>query len=382
MNLIIIVPYYAYASELSSSFIHNQIKAIINNENCNKVLVLMMVPLRKGTVKHYLKRNEEIDGVVIDWVFYFSFSRIGESIGLNLKSAYKALNNYIRKRYREYTPDAIYVHTLREETMGGALYGKANSIPVITTIHGSDITVPYEKLKTERIRKLINLCDSIITVSEKLKNIVKEIDKLKSVTVIINGYKTVEEVDPSRKKPLSFVHVSNLIPQKNADKTIRMFSELKKRYSDANLTIIGEGPEIDKLVELVSMEKLEEDVLFCGRLPNDQTQIIMKKTDYFVLPSVKEGFGIVYLEAMANGCITIGTKGEGIDGFILDRDTGFLIDVNDERSLSDVVEYCETNKEKKELIRRKGREKAASQTWENNSLNVIKTIKETIDQLQ
>lgn len=50
----------------------------------------------------------------------------------------------------------------------------------------------------------------------------------------------------------------------------------------------------------------------------------MRDSDIFILPSVGETFGMVYLEAMASGCITIGTKGDGIDGFIRDKQNGFL----------------------------------------------------------
>ena len=59
-------------------------------------------------------------------------------------------------------------------------------------------------------------------------------------------------------------------------------------------------------------------VCFTGALSNDKVNELLSKSNVFVLPSSPEGFGITYVEAMNNGCIVIGTRGEGIDGFVKD----------------------------------------------------------------
>ena len=65
-------------------------------------------------------------------------------------------------------------------------------------------------------------------------------------------------------------------------------------------------------------------MIFTGRLPHDEVLAKMRESDVFVLPSVGETFGMVYLEAMSSGCITVCTKGDGIDGIIKNGENGFL----------------------------------------------------------
>ena len=65
---------------------------------------------------------------------------------------------------------------------------------------------------------------------------------------------------------------------------------------------------------------------FTGYLPNDEVIKNMRESDIFILPSENETFGMVYLEAMASGCITVCLKNDGIDGIINDGENGYLID--------------------------------------------------------
>ena len=85
-----------------------------------------------------------------------------------------------------------------------------------------------------------------------------------------------------------------------------------------DLTIIGDGKIRRKL------EKLNNNATFTGWLSPEEVQKQMQKCDVFVLPSVGETFGMVYLEAMSQGCITVCTKNDGIDGIIKDGENGFL----------------------------------------------------------
>ena len=86
--------------------------------------------------------------------------------------------------------------------------------------------------------------------------------------------------------------------------------------------MIGDGKERK------SLEKIDKNVIFTGRLPHDEVLSKMRDSDIFVLPSVGETFGMVYLEAMASGCITVCTKGDGIDGIIKNGENGFLVAPN------------------------------------------------------
>ncbi len=121
---------------------------------------------------------------------------------------------------------------------------------------------------------------------------------------------------------------ANLIKRKNVDKLI----EACKNIEGIQLTVIGDGVEKNKLM------KMSSDVVFLGQLTQDRVFERMRASDIFVLPSVNETFGLVYLEAMACGCVTIGIKGEGIDGIIEDGVNGFLCEVDElENKLREVI---------------------------------------------
>ena len=93
----------------------------------------------------------------------------------------------------------------------------------------------------------------------------------------------------------------------------------------------------------------------------------MGRHQYFVMPSVREGFGIVYLEAMANGCITIGTQNEGIADLIRDGYNGFLVPPEDPDAICRVVDWCHCHPAQTQELVRQGVEDARGLTWEKNA---------------
>ena len=111
-----------------------------------------------------------------------------------------------------------------------------------------------------------------------------------------------------------------------------------------------------------------------GALSNDKVNALLSKSNVFVLPSSPEGFGITYVEAMNNGCIVIGTRGEGIDGFVKDGVNGFLTNV-DVDEISDKILYIFNNNCDK--IRKTGIRDAKMLTWKNNAKKYIELLGET-----
>ena len=91
------------------------------------------------------------------------------------------------------------------------------------------------------------------------------------------------------------------------------------------------------------------------------------------MPSINEGFGIVYLEAMKAGCITIGTKGEGIDGFIENGKNGFLVNPNVDEIVK-LIDEIYNDKYNLDTIRFNAFDDVAELTWENNAKKYIEII--------
>ena len=103
--------------------------------------------------------------------------------------------------------------------------------------------------------------------------------------------------------------------RKNIDKLIMACKGLE----GVELTVIGDG----KIRQ--SLEKIDKNVIFTGQLEPEKVLEKMRESDVFILPSVDETFGMVYLEAMASGCITVCTEDDGISGIINDGENGFLV---------------------------------------------------------
>ena len=133
------------------------------------------------------------------------------------------------------------------------------------------------------------------------------------------------------------VYAGDLIPLKNVDILLQAVNKLKEKH-DVSLMVIGNGPEKETLEQYVSNNALSDIVEFKGVLPRNDVLTQMYQSDIFVMVSSPETFGIVYLEAMANACFTIGCLGEGIDGVINNGYNGALVPPRDVKALTEVIE--------------------------------------------
>jgi glycosyltransferase involved in cell wall biosynthesis len=149
----------------------------------------------------------------------------------------------------------------------------------------------------------------------------------------ITSSRTIKRFENSVKK---FCYVGMLIPLKRVQDII---IALNKAFpaKDFELDIVGEGMERNNLEQLTQTLNLQSNVKFHGRLQRDELQTIMNNADCFIMVSESEAFGLVYLEAMAKGCITVGTRGQGIDGVIQHGLNGFLCEAGNSDQLSDII---------------------------------------------
>lgn len=135
-----------------------------------------------------------------------------------------------------------------------------------------------------------------------------------------------------------FVFVGSLYELKNVDVTLRALHKAMAG-KDYTFDIIGSGAENENLYRLVEELGMKDHVVFHGQMKRDEAQNFVKNADCFVMVSSREAFGLVYVEAMAKGCIVIGTKGQGIDGIVKHGENGFLCKARDVNSLFEVINH-------------------------------------------
>ena len=116
----------------------------------------------------------------------------------------------------------------------------------------------------------------------------------------------------------------------------------------------------------------EKQVFFLGEIDNKSVFGELAKSRFFVLPSFPEGFGIVYLEAMASECITIGTEGEGISELIVSGENGYLVNRNSPNEIARLIEECIKNPSEAEHLAQKGKKSVSKLGWKENSQRYIK----------
>lgn len=132
------------------------------------------------------------------------------------------------------------------------------------------------------------------------------------------------------KDKIKVLTCGQFIKRKNIDKVIKACD----KFANIELSVIGSGKQ--------KLEKISTKPIFLGQIPHAEVLKKMQESDVFILPSKNETFGMVYLEAMASGCITVCSKNDGIDGIIKDELNGFLCE-DVESTLERIINFENKN---------------------------------------
>jgi L-malate glycosyltransferase len=216
-------------------------------------------------------------------------------------------------------------------------------IPVITTLHGTDITlVGRDKTFAPVVAFSINQSDAITAVSKNLRDETYRTFHIeKEIQVIYNFVDTrrfhKKPIDAFRKVIAPngekiIMHASNFRKVKRVQDVIRIF-EIVRQKIPAKLLFVGDGPERSGAESLCRDLGLCDDMRFVGK--QEQMEEILAIADLFLLTSEYESFGLAALEAMAAGVPVISTNAGGLPEIAIQGETGYLNDVGDIEGMSD-----------------------------------------------
>lgn len=218
---------------------------------------------------------------------------------------------------------------------------KKINLPVITTLHGTDITlVGKHPIYKSGVEFSINKSDLITAVSESLKEDTYKVFNIKKeIEVIPNfiDFETIIECNHCNRKNFVaedeklLVHVSNLRKVKRIDNVVEIFNLVQKEIK-AKLIIVGEGPEAETIEHLTKQFHLEDKIKTIGQIQNVQN--ILCIADIFLLPSEQESFGLAALEAMACSVPVISSNAGGICEVNEDGYSGFISPVGDVENMA------------------------------------------------
>lgn len=194
--------------------------------------------------------------------------------------------------------------------------------------------------------------DKIISVSkhttDKLKN---DLNFKKKIYIVPNGvdFNKIQKIKPAKEES-DVIFAGRLLSHKNIDVLIKSIKLIKEKLPEIKCFIIGDGPEKKELELLVKGLNLEKNIKFLGFLENqNDVYSLMKSAKVFVLPSTREGFGIVVIEANACGIpvITINHKGNAAKDLVAEGKNGFVCQLNEKEIANQIIKVLENNSGRK-----------------------------------
>lgn len=245
--------------------------------------------------------------------------------------------------------DVINTHFVLPTGPVGDALARIDGVPNVVSVHGGDLYDPSKWLSPHRhymfrvwIERLLNRADRVVGQStDTLNNIgkfyVNAVTAAKTSCIPL-GIK-LPKVEPARRADYGFepdevllVSVGRLVMRKAVDQLIGMMGDLRDRK--ARLLVIGSGPQERELMKRAADAGLQDRVRFMGYVEEAEKFRLLEMSDIYVSSSQHEGFGIVFLEAMACGLPVVCYNHGGQLDFLADGVTGRIVRLNDAHGLA------------------------------------------------
>ncbi|KOY52619.1 N-acetyl-alpha-D-glucosaminyl L-malate synthase BshA [Polaribacter dokdonensis] len=300
----------------------------------------------KGHEVHFITYNQPVRLDFISHKLHFHQVLIEEYPLFQYQPYELALSSKMVEVVKKYNLEVLHVHYAIPHAYAAfmakqMLLEKGIHIRVVTTLHGTDITLvgSHPTYKTA-VEFSINNSDVVTAVSNNLKDTTNQLFNIrKNIEVVYNfidvdkyskaGEEECKRIALAKPNERILTHISNFRPVKRVEDVIKVFFEVQKEIP-SKLLMIGEGPERMKAEILTKELGLKNKVFFLGN--STEIDQILCYSDMFLLPSKTESFGLAALEAMAAKTPVISTNTGGLPEVNIHGETGFLSslgDVND-----------------------------------------------------
>lgn len=245
--------------------------------------------------------------------------------------------------------DFVHAHIYPAMTVGALLKLNYKKLNLFTTVQGGDLA-DYK----ENIGVFGFILKPLISWSLKKADLVHAVSKAtekrarflgaKKTVIIPNGVDTErffpipeETILKNSREEKVILSVSRLTPKNGLKDLIKAFAEVTKEMEKVRLVIIGSGDEERELKKLICSLNLEEKIELRGSIANSELNKIYNSAHIFCRPSIDEGFGISFIEAMAAGTPVIGSRVGGIVDIIKENSNGLMIEAGDILSLKNAL---------------------------------------------
>ena len=309
------------------------------------------------------------------------------------------------KIIKRWNLDVIHTHTEFSIGTFARLISKQFNIPLVHTYHTMYeeyiyyITKGYFNHASKKLVEYLTLflcdktIDELIVPTEKAKDLFKEKYKVKrDVHVIPSGIDTErfhkENVDKlsviKLKKSLSIgmrdfiiLYVGRIAKEKSIDFLIKNFPDVLKRIPKAKMIIVGDGPDLKDLIDMTNDLKLEDKIIFTGRVLWDDIPKYYAMSNIFVTASTSETQGLTVIEAMGASKPVVAIKDESFELVITDKKDGLFFE--DEKQYVDLVERLYKEKTFYNEISKEARKTAAEYSPDAYAKNVLKIYEKVVN---
>ncbi|WP_352416903.1 glycosyltransferase [Clostridium tertium] len=331
MNILIIPSWYATNSNpTNGSFFREQAMAL-KEAGHNVIVAFVEVRLASRDLFSEKVDIKDDNGIKTYRIIQGKIPKTG-NIGTAIAFR-RGLIKIIKNLYNRENIDIVHLHSCIWGGIGAVSASRKLNIPLVITEHSSY----YSRYRVKMIEKLIlrysfKSANKVISVSNSLREI---ISKYKSNIEVIPNMVDCDKVlsiinkknNLGEEEQFTFLSLCYLKKNKGIDILIRAFSTYF-RGKEVKLIIAGDGPERENLENLSKELGILEQVEFKGALNRDEVYKVMSNCNIFVLPSRFETFGVVLIEALANGKPVISTRNGGANDIVTDEN-GILVDIDD-----------------------------------------------------
>ena len=268
--------------------------------------------------------------------------------------------------------DLLYANFILPQGFVGVMLKKIIRVPVVINVLGGDIGITNPVLRYF-VKYSLKRADHVVALTTAIQD---EINKLgigelnisvKPLGVYSDLFNPAYRDEGIRQQYVSnndplLLFVGRLVEKKGVEYLIRALPEILNEFNRAKLLIIGNGLLADDLKRLSRELNLTDSVYFEGDLDNKKLPRYYASADIFIGPSVipesgdLEGQGVVFLEAMASGCCTIGTNIGGIPMSVVHEKTGLLVEQKNAAQIGDAVRRILNNPGLRDNLKRSGRD--------------------------
>lgn len=281
--------------------------------------------------------------------------------------------------------DIVHTHLIHGDIYGSTAATIGGIRRTVSTKHNDPPFLteqPYKALHDMTIR----LTDRVVSISENVRNFTLEHtaaspDEVRTVHYGLDPQPfdqvTDEEVESVRSglvtaDGLLVGTVARLVEQKDLSTLLRAIDTVSEKHPKVCLAIVGKGPKREELEALATALDINDRVTFTGHRSDVPT--LMHAFDLFVLPSQWEGFGLVFLEAMAAGTPIVASEVSAVPEIVVDSETGYLAPPGEVDKFAECIDRLLKDRTLAETMGQKGRERLESHFTVERMVSETETV--------